>query len=234
MIDVDTAFSLAAVLIARSRETPDGHRVWTGDHKGRILRAGVEYTYRQAAHIIRTGTPAQGPVRTTCGVVACFTHISDAGLIPDPPTAPDPAWRKRAACREHDANMWFPEDHTDTATAQALAVGICVACPVRSHCLDDALAEEGGLGPKARYGIRGGLTGPQRHREYKRRTPAAQETTEPAPKPKRKRREPAQCGTRAGYRQHRKRGEQACAPCRKANSAADARLRRTGTTKVLV
>lgn len=174
MIDPITALDLAAVLIARSRET-DGHRVWTGAPKARILRGGVEYTYQQAAHIIRTGTPARGPVRTTCGVNRCLTHISDAGLIPEPAATPDPAWRTRAACRSHDADLWFPEDYPgDTATVQAHAVGICVACPVRSHCLDAALAEEGGLGPAARYGIRGGLTGPQRHREYKRRLYPAQ------------------------------------------------------------
>ena len=168
MIDTDTAFNLASILIARSRETPDGHRVWTGDRGGRFSYYG-QYTYRQAAHIIRTGTPPQGPVRTTCGVHRCFLHISDAGVIPEPAAVPDPAWRTRAACREHDANMWFPEDYTgDTTAAEALAVGICVACPVRAHCLDDALAVEGGR--TTRYGIRGGLTGPQRSREYKRRT----------------------------------------------------------------
>lgn len=38
------------------------------------------------------------------------------------------------------------------------------------------------------------------------------------------------CGTRTGYLRHRARGED-CEPCRKANTAADNRLRRTGTTK---
>lgn len=41
------------------------------------------------------------------------------------------------------------------------------------------------------------------------------------------------CGSRAGYQRHRAAGEEACAPCRKANANADNRLRRTGTTKVL-
>jgi hypothetical protein len=39
------------------------------------------------------------------------------------------------------------------------------------------------------------------------------------------------CGTRAGYRRHRERGEEACRPCKDANTGADNRLRRTGTTK---
>lgn len=40
------------------------------------------------------------------------------------------------------------------------------------------------------------------------------------------------CGTRQGYRAHRARGEDACDPCRQANTDADNQLRRTGTTKV--
>jgi hypothetical protein len=38
------------------------------------------------------------------------------------------------------------------------------------------------------------------------------------------------CGTRAGYRKHLKERTEICARCRKANSAADTRLRRTGTS----
>jgi hypothetical protein len=40
------------------------------------------------------------------------------------------------------------------------------------------------------------------------------------------------CGTRNGYQWHRRRGEGACQPCRQANTDADNRLRRTGTSKV--
>lgn len=39
------------------------------------------------------------------------------------------------------------------------------------------------------------------------------------------------CGTRNGYRWHRSRGEEACAPCKQANTDGDNLLRRTGTTK---
>lgn len=38
------------------------------------------------------------------------------------------------------------------------------------------------------------------------------------------------CGTRPGYQRHLKRGEEPCGPCREANTDADNRLRRTGTT----
>ncbi|WP_408997700.1 WhiB family transcriptional regulator [Streptomyces scabiei] len=40
------------------------------------------------------------------------------------------------------------------------------------------------------------------------------------------------CGTVPGYNRHLRRGEETCAPCRRANADADNRLRRTGTTKV--
>jgi hypothetical protein len=42
------------------------------------------------------------------------------------------------------------------------------------------------------------------------------------------------CGTRLGYRRHLAAGESPCGPCRQANTDADNRLRRTGTTKVAV
>lgn len=40
------------------------------------------------------------------------------------------------------------------------------------------------------------------------------------------------CGTVPGYYRHRRRDEDACAPCRRANTEADSRNRRTGTTQV--
>jgi hypothetical protein len=39
------------------------------------------------------------------------------------------------------------------------------------------------------------------------------------------------CGSRPGYRRHLERGEEPCDRCRQANTDADNRLRRTGTTK---
>lgn len=46
--------------------------------------------------------------------------------------------------------------------------------------------------------------------------------------------ERSRCGTRLGYRRHLSAGETPCGPCRQANTDADNRLRRTGTTKVAV
>lgn len=41
-------------------------------------------------------------------------------------------------------------------------IAMCFTCPLREPCLDLALQEERGLTPYGRFGIRGGLTAPQR------------------------------------------------------------------------
>lgn len=55
---------------------------------------------------------------------------------PEPPT-----WAQRAACRNQPAahhDWWFPE-HGETHLANR-AKAICGSCPVRTDCLDYALA----------------------------------------------------------------------------------------------
>lgn len=44
-------------------------------------------------------------------------------------------WRAHAACRGVDTNVFFPE------RGQSLepALRICAGCPVRDHCLEEAL-----------------------------------------------------------------------------------------------
>jgi hypothetical protein len=42
------------------------------------------------------------------------------------------------------------------------------------------------------------------------------------------------CGTVPGYNRHRRRGEEACGPCRRANTEADSRNRRASSTKTPV
>ncbi|WP_327377967.1 WhiB family transcriptional regulator [Streptomyces sp. NBC_01216] len=68
---------------------------------------------------------------------------------------PSAEWHTRAACAGADMNLWFrpPRD------AQA-ALDTCCRCPVRAECLHDALTHE--TPGVRRYGIRGGLTGPER------------------------------------------------------------------------
>jgi WhiB family redox-sensing transcriptional regulator len=179
MISTEHALALAAALLAHSEERY-GHRVWIGDNNDTIRRDGTDYTFRRAAHTVRHGYLPLGQVRTTCGVAQCFIHTTDLGLNPDPTTTPtvrDPGWHTRAACAKPGVNdrLFFPEDHRGPSEVIAAdAKRVCARCPVRAHCLDSALAEEGGIGSTSRYGVRGGLTGRQRHREYVRRRTAAQ------------------------------------------------------------
>jgi hypothetical protein len=78
-------------------------------------------------------------------------------------------WRSRAACRGVDGEIFFPTaTEGPTYEAQvAVAKAVCVRCPVRAECLDEALV-------RIPYGIAGGLT-PEERRGRGR--PVAQETT---------------------------------------------------------
>lgn len=51
-------------------------------------------------------------------------------------------------------NQKDPYDTNDRRVAKLL----CAGCPVRQECLDDAMADEEGLGARSRYLVRGGLT----------------------------------------------------------------------------
>jgi len=150
----------------------------------------------------------------------------DTGPVPANRRATD--WRDAAACRTEDPELFFPNPG-DKAGAAA-AKRICAACPVRAACLDDALAVEGGQGVESRHGVRGGMGPKARRSEYERRR-KTQPQTVPEPKPARRKREPAKCGTRAGYQKHQREKTAICTPCRQANTDADRRLRNTGTTR---
>lgn len=63
-------------------------------------------------------------------------------------------WRKRAACLGRDPELWFADD----APGKALAARICAGCEERTACLAAAMELEG----SSRFGIWGGLSGPQR------------------------------------------------------------------------
>lgn len=79
-----------------------------------------------------------------------------------------PAWTAQAVCaRVGQPADWEP-DPGDAEAVQA-AVQACAHCPVRSECLEDALARP----ELARGSIRGGLTEPQRRRLQRSRTRSA-------------------------------------------------------------
>lgn len=63
-------------------------------------------------------------------------------------------WRRRAACRDEDADLFFPLGVGQGSRGQAQvdeAKAVCARCPVVSACLADAL--ESGQD----YGVWGGL-----------------------------------------------------------------------------
>lgn len=64
-----------------------------------------------------------------------------------------PDWTEHAVCAQVDPELWFPEKGGSTREAKK----ICAGCPVRTQCLDYALAHG------ERFGIYGG------HSERERR-----------------------------------------------------------------
>lgn len=64
------------------------------------------------------------------------------------------AWMERAACANSDIDVFFPSQGDDTRTAKA----ICDGCPVRTDCLDYAIAHN------LTHGVWGGLSERQRRK----------------------------------------------------------------------
>jgi hypothetical protein len=141
-----------------------------------------------------------------------------SGQVPEPERPA--SWQTQAACLGLWKEMHPENDEREIANAKA----ICARCPVTRECFWDA-ARTG----DNQHGIRAGL------RANERRAVLAelQERQAASPAPVKKKREPARCGSRSGYQKHVREKTQICAPCRQANTDADARLRRTGTTRVL-
>ncbi|HEV2370192.1 MAG TPA: WhiB family transcriptional regulator [Acidimicrobiales bacterium] len=73
------------------------------------------------------------------------------------------SWRKRAACRGLDPDIFFPV--TDEEAGEARAV--CGVCPVREACLEYALAA------RERDGVWGGATERERRRMIRHRRKSA-------------------------------------------------------------
>ncbi len=72
-------------------------------------------------------------------------------------------WRKRAACRGIDPEVFYPASDEDAGQAKA----ICAVCPVREACLEHALAN------REREGIWGGATERERRRIHRQRRKSA-------------------------------------------------------------
>ena len=117
-------------------------------------------------------------------------------------------WRDDAACKGKPARWWYPATvpvglREQQGDPYAYARTICAECPVAAECL--AYALETGQGD----GMWGGLDPAERKALGKG-------------KPKRSRKDPAH-GTPAGYRQHRRRNEDACDECSAAHARDQAR-----------
>jgi WhiB family redox-sensing transcriptional regulator len=80
--------------------------------------------------------------------------------------APDSRdWRHRAACRGENPDDFFPvgsDDSAATAAQTKRATRVCAGCPVRTDCLDFAIAT------RQPHGIWGGTTETERTREHRR------------------------------------------------------------------
>jgi len=124
-------------------------------------------------------------------------------------------WIEQSKCRDYPVtgndDPWHPEGTGAPARAsQRIALDICngtsdrPGCPVKAQCLADALQDE------EHYGIRGGLTAPQRTRLKN-----GQQTTRPL----------SPCGTRSAYQRHLRNSEPLDQPCIEAEAAYAAALR---------
>jgi hypothetical protein len=131
-------------------------------------------------------------------------------------------WFSQAACAGMDQRVFFANGYHSREQVRA-AQKVCDSCPVRAQCA--AFAIETG----EKWGVWGGMSQQQlRQKRYRFTSRAKTNTT--APKPPKKR-EPARCGTNSGYSKHLREKTETCGPCRRAHADADARLRRTGTSK---
>lgn len=151
------------------------------------------------------------------------------GSVPDT-AARATDWSAHAVCAspafiDRQDELWFA--HSSDRAAISKAKGLCNGCPVRDDCLAEAMAAEGDAGRSNRYGIRGALTPGQRRRRYEDAQARARGEEPKTGRP------PAACGTRSGYQRHVRNREPIDEACRRANTEASDRLRRTGTTRVL-
>jgi len=69
------------------------------------------------------------------------------------------SWRRQAACRDMDTDIFFPLTDEEAGPAKA----VCATCPVRAECLQFALAS------RQHDGVWGGLTETERRRLRRRK-----------------------------------------------------------------
>lgn len=109
-------------------------------------------------------------------------------------------WHAQAACIGR-TELFFAESGQQAKSLNPQACAICATCPVRTDCLEAALADS------TTQGVWAGTTFSQRRRIRAERGH------------KYRRALVASCGTNAGYVRHRRDGTPACAQC--INAARD-------------
>jgi WhiB family redox-sensing transcriptional regulator len=72
------------------------------------------------------------------------------------------SWRTQGRCRGTDPAIFYPSNEEDGAAAVE-AKEICSTCPVRTPCLEHALAV------REKFGVWGGLTERERRRMLRQR-----------------------------------------------------------------
>lgn len=76
------------------------------------------------------------------------------------PVPSRPGWQTRAACRGLPADMFCNDQPGRGLHVSPELAHLCAGCPVRLDCLRDAAYTE--TKDPVLYGVRGGLSGPQR------------------------------------------------------------------------
>jgi WhiB family redox-sensing transcriptional regulator len=71
------------------------------------------------------------------------------------------SWRMQGRCRGIDPAIFYPPTEDDASAAEAKQ--ICSTCPVRTPCLEHALAL------REKFGVWGGLTERERRRALRQR-----------------------------------------------------------------
>lgn len=74
---------------------------------------------------------------------------------PSPPA--DRSWQLRAACHDHDAELFFSIEPLAVQTA----LEVCASCEVRAACLQQAMAA------REYFGVWGGTTETERRRVFR-------------------------------------------------------------------
>lgn len=74
----------------------------------------------------------------------------------------DETWMEQGACIGYDPEWWYADTYREPAReARRTAITICRGCPVKTPCLEYAMATEPGF---ERHGIWGALTPDARRR----------------------------------------------------------------------